>query len=103
MKVLIVEDDMMAARAFARVLKGHGWESKIIGSPEDVDGAQNDFDVILTDWSVGGAEVIQRAVRPVVVCSGTEGLEVPGFTIVKKPADVADIDAALRAAVEENA
>lgn len=97
-RVLIVEDDPRIARAFARGLRGFGWEPTVVGTVAEAEEAQHGVDVILTDWSVGGADVVDRAVRPVVVCTGDPAVEDVGVAVVRKPVDMEELHAALDAA-----
>src|SRR3990167_8707094 len=104
MTVLIIEDNDLVARATARALQAKGW-SVIRGvSPCDVDDLQGEADVILSDWRLqngGGAEVLERALRPVVFYSGTAH-EIPeALHAIWKPATGDTLDTELRKATKD--
>lgn len=99
--VLIVEDEQRSSYALVRALRHRGWRASFVRSMQEAQVLQHTADVILTDWSVGGAQIVDQALRPVVIYSEQVDLKLEGLTVVQKPAAIETIITALEGAIEK--
>lgn len=84
-RVLVVEDDIMMRRAFARALAGLGWEVVSASDPGIARDLYQHVDVVLSDWGMpagGGARVLEESTKPVVIFTGAPQ------EVVGEPAEV---------------
>ena len=101
-RVLVVDDDAVLLRAVARELKAAGWQVDTRTEP----GWTSAPDVLLADWDPHGPLTTGSARKlgvPFVVMTGNDALVLPGVTIVRKPWQPGELDAALRAAINKEA
>ena len=103
-RVLVIDDDPMILKAVSRELRAAGWEVRV-ATVEPIGGSEwAGIDVLLTDWEPGGEDALAVATYgnvPAVVMTGNDALVLPGVTIVRKPWQPGELDAALRAAINK--
>lgn len=71
--VLVVDDDLMIRRGYARLFASHGWHVLTASGPREALAHYAQADVVLTDWvnaDGGGERVLREAPCPVVIHSG---------------------------------
>jgi DNA-binding NtrC family response regulator len=111
MKVLVVDDEALVARANARVLRGAGFEVEVVNGFSGALGAleMTYFDVVLSDYDLEAGRTGQE-VRGVAAAHGTPTvlytgrLELPEAPyVLSKPAGVSEIVAKLLQAVKGRA
>jgi len=111
-RLLIVEDDVFVARMLKRVLSRYWGEIDVAYSAVDginkLIGPNVKYDVVITDWDCpeegSGMGVIAKAQHrgiPVVLHTANPTVSSKDFEVIYKPADVDDINEALKRAISK--
>lgn len=106
MKLLIVDDEQLIARALARLLAGDGHEARFLSCAEEVTDTDLAWaDVVITDWDMpgaGGLGVMTAcgAYRvPCIVHTGNHDVAMAvglaGGVVVTKPTSLTDLREAI--------
>lgn len=103
LRIVVLDDDRLVARATARILKSMGFTNvgRCAGPLPDPDQYEG-VDLVITDWDMpegGGARVVGEALSPVIVVTGNadpQGIHHQmGVPVVSKPFTPQELEQAI--------